>query len=94
MPPQALACVLNDFKSRLCSLLVFHVQPLNDLALHQALQQHAKQRGFQLNHTVAQFMLNHYPRNLPQLLQLLDKLDEASLQSKKPLSIALLKSLL
>ena len=93
IPPQNLACVLSDFKSRLCSLLIFHVQPLNDVDLHQALQQHAKQRGFQLKHEVAQFILNHYPRDLYQLLNLLDQLDEASLQRKKPLTISLIKQI-
>lgn len=93
VPPHNLACVLSDFKSRLCSLLIFHVQPLSDANLHQALQQHAKQRGFQLKHEVAQYILNHYPRDLYQLLNLLDRLDQASLQSKKPPTISLLKQL-
>jgi len=93
IPPQKLACVLQDFKSRLCSLLIFHVQPLDDADLHQALQQHAKQRGFQLKRAVAQFMLNHYPRDLSELLTVLDRLDQASLQQKKPLTISLLKQL-
>jgi DnaA-homolog protein len=91
--PQNLPCVLNDFKSRLASLLIFHVQPLHDAELRRALQQHAKQRGFVLKQELAQFMLNHYPRNLSVLLDLLDKMDRASLQQKKPLTISLLKQL-
>jgi len=94
LPPQALDCLLSDFQSRLSSLLVFQVHPLNDLDLYLALQQHAKQRGFTLSHEVAQYMLNHYPRDLPSLLQLLEQLDQASLRSKKPLTIALLKGVI
>lgn len=91
MPPQSLACALSDYQSRLCSLLVFQVHTLEDAALAQALQEHAKQRGFILKPKLAEFIVHHYPRDLTQLLKLLDQLDCLSLQTKKPLSIAFLK---
>lgn len=93
VPPQSLVCALSDYQSRLCSLLVFQVHTLDDAALGQALQEHAKQRGFILKPKLAQYIIHHYPRDLNQLLKLLDQLDQLSLQTKKPLSIALLTHL-
>jgi DnaA family protein len=82
---------LKDFASRLQSSLIFHVPDLNDQDKKFALQSHAQQRGFALPDEVVEFLLKHYPRTLPELFKLLDKLDQASLQEHRRLTIPFVK---
>lgn len=89
--PDLLGCKLADLTSRLNSMLIFQVKELSDDEIKQALQKHAEQRGFLLSNEVAQYLINHYPRDLNQLLELLDELDKVSLQTHKRLTIPLLK---
>jgi DnaA family protein len=92
-PPQLLNCQLADLQSRLSAAMIFQVQNLKDAEIKMLLQQYAKQRGFILEPTLIEFLLNHYPRDLNQLLPLLDQLDEMSLQTQRRLTVPLLKKL-
>lgn len=90
-PPQ-LGIKLADLLSRLGWGPVYHLQPLNDAQKVQALQMRATRRGFDMSDEVANYLLNHCPRDLHNLFAILDKLDDASLQAQRRLTVPFIKS--
>jgi DnaA-homolog protein len=84
----------EDLRTRLASGLVFHVQLLDDDEKAQALYVHAATRGFALPPEVADYLLRHRQRDLPSLLRVLDAADHYSLQTKRPLTLPLLREVL
>jgi DnaA family protein len=93
-PPNQLHIKLADLVSRLNWGPVFQLQALDDQGKVRAMQLRATQRGFQLPDEVANFLLTRYPRDLHNLFALLDKLDDASLQAQRRLTIPFVKQLL
>ena len=85
---------LADLKSRLAWDHVYHLQTLDEKHSLQALQSRAQSRGFDLPDEVAAYLLKRVARDMHNLFQLLDKLDNASLVAKKKLSIPFVKTLL
>lgn len=92
--PEQLNVQLPDLLSRLKWGPVFQLLPLSDEDKIRALQLRAKRRGFELPDDVAKYLLKRYPRDLHNLFKLLDKLDSASLQAQRRLSIPFVKQLL
>ena len=84
----------DDLRTRLASGLVFQVQLLADDEKAQALYVHAATRGFALPPEVADYLLRHRQRDLPSLMRVLDAVDQYSLQTKRPLSLPLLREVL
>jgi DnaA family protein len=93
-PPQRLGLMLPDLVSRLAWGVVFQLQGLSDEEKLLALQLRAKLRGLQLNEEVGQFLLRRCPRDMTQLFALLEKLDRASLEAQRKLTIPFVKSVL
>ena len=89
--PKQLSVKLADLLSRLNWGPVFQLHPLTDHDKVKAMQLRATQRGFQLPDEVANYLLNRYPRDLHNLFALLDKLDIASLQAQRRLTIPFVK---
>ncbi len=85
---------LADLHSRLSWGQTFQVQTLSEEERMQALQLRAKERGMILTQELLQFLLNHHERHLGALLNLLNKLDEASLAQQKRLTIPFAKEIL
>lgn len=83
-----------DLMTRLASGLVYHVHGLNDDEKAAALGHHANARGFRLAQEVADYLLRHAPRDLPSLLALLEALDRYSLETKRAITVPLLRELL
>ncbi len=83
-----------DLASRLAWGLVFALQPLHDDHKRLALLERARARGMALPEEVARYLLSHCRRDLPNLLALVDALDAYSLSRKRPITLALLKSML
>ncbi|MCU0765803.1 MAG: DnaA regulatory inactivator Hda [Gammaproteobacteria bacterium] len=94
VPPSALPLRLPDLSSRLAWGLTLAVQPLVGDALAQALRTAAAARGLDLGAEVAAYLLRRFPRNLPALLALLERLDDASLAAKRPLTVPFVRSIL
>lgn len=94
MPPRELPLQLMDLRSRLSLALIFQLQPLTDQGKLQALQLRAAQRGLQLPDDVGHYILSHGARGMGALFELLDQLDQASLQAKRRLTIPFLKQTL
>lgn len=94
VPPIALACVLPDLQSRLAFGLTFYLDALSDAGKCRALQLRASNRGLGMTAEVAQYLLNHFPRDMSALFAVLVKLDEASLQAKRRLTVPFVKEVL
>ena len=92
--PKGSPIQLADLKSRLAWDHVYHLQTLDEKHSLQALQLRAQSRGFDLPDEVAAYLLKRVARDMHNLFQLLDKLDNASLVAKKKLSIPFVKTLL
>lgn len=86
-----LAMNLPDLVSRLNWGPVFQLQPLDDKHKTNALQMRARFRGFDMSDEVASYLLNHYPRDMHNLFAILDKLDEATLQAQRKLTVPFIK---
>ena len=84
----------DDLATRLAWGLVYQLHPLNDAEKTAALQNHAKERGMKLPDEVVDYCLRHLRRDLPNLMAILDALDEWSLTEKKPVTVPMLKKLL
>ena len=93
-PLQALPLELPDLLSRISWGVSFKLQALEDNERCKALMVRAEQRGLTMSMDVARFLLNHLQRDLPALIQSLDKLDEMSLQQQRKLTIPFVKSIL
>ena len=84
----------QDLVTRLGWGLVYQVHPLTDKEKVQALQTRAKARGFQLTREVTVYLLRHWQRDLPSLIAVLDALDSYSLETKRPITVPLLREIL
>lgn len=92
--PREIAVQLADLKSRLSLSLVFQLQELSDEDKLRALQLRASRRGLNLPDDVGRFILTRGARDMSALFELLDRLDQASLQAQRKLTIPFLKETL
>ena len=89
--PLAALPLREDLRTRLGWGLVYEVLPLSDDDKPAAMAAFAEQRGFHLSDDVIDYLLRHGRRDLPSLLATLAALDRASLSSKRPITVPLLK---
>ncbi|KTC72434.1 ATPase regulatory factor involved in DnaA inactivation [Legionella birminghamensis] len=92
--PAASAISLPDLRSRLAWGLTYHLEALNDDSKIKVVQQAAEKRGFQLKDSVALYLIKRCTRNLHDLLQILEQLDEASLAAQRKITIPFVKETL
>ncbi len=93
-PPRSVEWVLQDWQSRLCHSWIFQLHELNDADKKWALQSRAGTRGFDISDEVAGFILNRCKRDMHSLFQVLDRLDDASLQRQRRLTIPFVKEIM
>ncbi len=93
-PPALLNCGLPDLQSRLASMLVFALQELSDEDKQALLIQRGVERGLRVPVDVAQYLLSRQSRALADLLQVLDKLDHASLAEQRRLTLPFVRQVL
>jgi DnaA family protein len=74
--------------------LVFQTQLLDDGEKIQALEQAAKARGLVLSPDVLPWLLNRFYRDMPNLMALIDALDAYSLETKRAVTLPLVRELL
>jgi DnaA family protein len=70
------------------------VHALSDDEKAVALKLHASARAFDLPDGVVDYLLRHLSRDLPSLMSVLDALDRHSLETKRPITLPLLRELL
>lgn len=93
-PPHQLKIKLPDLRSRLTWGEVYQLTDLTDEQKCHILQQNAYQKGVELPDEVAQFLLKKLGTDLQELSNVLDKLDHASLQAQRKLTIPFVKDAL
>ena len=93
-PPAQLSIELADLCSRLATALVFQLPVMADQLKQEALILQAQSRGLILSEEVAQYLLRHYGRDMPSLMAVLQKLDKASLQAQRRLTIPFVKEVM
>jgi DnaA family protein len=81
----------EDLRTRLGSGLVYEVEPLSDDEKRAALAAYAHERGFALAGDVLDYLLRHGRRDMASLIATVDALDRASLASKRPASVQMLR---
>jgi DnaA family protein len=84
----------EDLVTRLGWGLVYQVHALSDEDKAQALADHAASRGFRLPREVSEFLLARVRRDLPSLLTMVDALDRYSLETKRQVTVPLVRELL
>ena len=93
LPPADLP-LRDDLRTRLGWGHVFELQVLSESERRAVLRQSADARGIFLGDEVMDFMLTRFSRDLGSLMELLELMDSYSLQTKRPLTIALIKSMM
>lgn len=83
-----------DVRTRIGAALVLQIKPLTDEDKVQALRRHADGRGFALTPEGAEYLLRYGRRDLPSLMALLDAADRYSLQTRRAVTVALLREVL
>jgi DnaA family protein len=94
LAPSSNLQIRDDLKTRLVWGLVFQMHTLSDSEKLQALHQAAAQRGLQISNEVAPWLLKHFHRDMPSLMSLLEALDNYSLETKRAITLPLLKEML
>lgn len=93
VPPADLA-LREDLRTRLGWGHVFALQALTEAERRAVLRREADARGVFLGDDAMDFMLTRFSRDLASLMQLLDQLDSYALQTKRAITIPLIKSML
>ncbi|WP_114663025.1 DnaA regulatory inactivator Hda [Polynucleobacter necessarius] len=84
----------EDLRTRLGWGLIFQTPLLDDDEKIQALEQAAKARGLVLSPEVLPWLINRFYRDMPNLMALIDALDAYSLETKRAVTLPLVRELL
>jgi DnaA family protein len=84
----------EDLRTRLGWGHVFGLHPLSEPERRSVLRQAADARGVFLSDEVMDFMLTRFSRDLGSLMELLELLDAYALQTKRAITIPLIKSMM
>jgi DnaA family protein len=84
----------EDLRTRLGWGLIFQTHLLGDDEKIQALQQAAQARGLVLSPDVLPWLLSRFYRDMPNLMALIDALDAYSLETKRAVTLPLVRELL
>lgn len=85
---------LADLASRLNAAVVWRLQALDDDGRREALQLHARERGFDLSDEVVTFVMKRLRRDMVSLSQFLERLDHSSLAAQRRITVPFVKTLL
>jgi DnaA-homolog protein len=92
--PPANLLLRDDLRSRLGWGDIFALQALSDEDQQEVLRANAAARGLVLSNEVLAYMSTRFSRDLGNLMQWLDKLDQYALQTKRAITLPLLKQML
>jgi len=92
--PPANLKLREDLRTRLGWGLIFQTQLLGDDEKIQALEEAAKARGLVLSPDVLPWLLSRFYRDMPSLMALIDALDAYSLETKRAVTLPLVRELL
>ncbi|MFZ6655729.1 DnaA regulatory inactivator Hda [Undibacterium sp. TJN19] len=92
-PPMILN-VRDDLRTRFGWGLIYQVHGLTDEDKIDALERAAHARGIQLSAGVLPYLITHCRRDMSSLSDMLDQLDHYSLETKRPITLPLLRELM
>ena len=92
-PPAALV-LRDDLRTRLGWGHVFGLKVLSEPERRSVLRQAADARGVFLGDEVMDFMLTRFSRDLASLMELLDLIDAYALQSKRAITVPMIRSMM
>ncbi|NNF60260.1 MAG: DnaA regulatory inactivator Hda [Gammaproteobacteria bacterium] len=92
--PRSIDFSLRDLASRMASGPVYRLLALSDDQRLAALRVRAHERGFELPDETGHYLMSRYPRDLSSLFAVLDRLDHASLQAQRRVTIPFVKDVL
>jgi DnaA family protein len=84
----------EDLRTRLGWGHVFYLQPLSESAQRAVLRRSAAERGLLLGDDVLDYMLKRWSRDLGSLMELLQQMDRYALQTRRSITIPLIKSMM
>jgi len=87
--PPAQLPLRDDLRSRLAWGLVYQVKPLGDAERTDYLRAEAARRGMQLPDEVIAYLLSRMRRDVRSLTAVLDRIDQVSLELKRPITLPL-----
>lgn len=90
----AFLSVREDLRTRLGWGLIYQVHGLSDEEKISALTRNAQSRGLALSTGVIPYLITHFHRDMRSLASMLDALDRYSLETKRPITLPLLRELL
>ncbi len=85
---------LPDLRTRLGWGAVYRLQALEAEDVRQALKAQAASAGLSLDDNVIEYMMNHLPRDIDTQTDMLKQLDRASMQTKRKITIPLVREVL
>lgn len=91
--PAGLPLQLEDLRSRLQLSVIYEVQPLGEAGRLAVLLRRARERGIELKDEVAAYIMTRSPRGMPDLLDVLERLDTLSLAEKRRITIPFIRSI-
>lgn len=94
MPAVDLPLALPDLKSRLAAMPHFALRPLDETQQRSALVARAAARGIQLPEDAVHYLQRRFARDMASLSEILERLDAASLEAKRPLTLPFIRSVL
>ena len=92
--PPELTVQLPDLRTRLGWGAVYRLHALESDDVRQALKAQAASVGLMLDDNVVEYMMNHLPRDIDTQTDMLKQLDRASMQTKRKITIPLLREVL
>ncbi|MGE5622356.1 MAG: DnaA regulatory inactivator Hda [Bacillota bacterium] len=93
LPPARLT-LREDLRTRLGWGLIYQLHGLTDDEKIAALTRSAQARGLSLSPGVLPYLITHFRRDMQSLSAMLDALDQYSLETQRPITLPLLRSLL
>ncbi|MEO6079919.1 MAG: DnaA regulatory inactivator Hda [Steroidobacteraceae bacterium] len=94
VPAAYLGVSLPDLRSRLSAMPQFALRPLDEAQQREALKLRAAQRGIELPEETLLYLQRRFARDIGKLHALLDRLDLASLQEQRRLTVPFIRAVL
>jgi DnaA family protein len=94
VPAIDLPLELPDLRSRLAAMPHYALKPLDEAQQREALVARAAARGLQLPEETLHYLQRRFARDMASLYALLERLDAASLEAQRPLTVPFIRQVL
>jgi DnaA family protein len=94
VPATELPVRLPDLRSRLAAMPHYALKPLDEAQQREALAARAAARGLQLPEETLNYLQRRFARDMASLYALLERLDAASLEAQRPLTVPFIRRVL